>query len=303
MACEEPRDNGSQEATEQEQLELPPGVPPLRFLYFYVAGSCNLACRHCWISPTFDPSGSGGPFLKLEHAEKAIREAKPLGLRAAKLTGGEPMLHPDFRELALLIDAAALEIVIETNATLIDEQMASFIAGLTHRPFISTSLDGADAETHDGLRAVPGSYDQAVAGIRVLVEVGFHPQVICTLHRGNVDQTEAVIEEAAKLGCGSVKFNLLQEPGRGARFSEHHGLSISETVEAFSHVDSVLRPKFDLEIHFDIPMAFWPIRHLVDGRGSRCSLHRVLGMLASGETALCGIGATLSELTFGHIEK
>ena len=63
------------------QLDLPEGVPPLTSLYIYAAGSCNLACRHCWIVPKFQPDGVGGPYVKLEYVEKAIREGKPLGLQ------------------------------------------------------------------------------------------------------------------------------------------------------------------------------------------------------------------------------
>jgi hypothetical protein len=51
---------------------LPDGVPPLSTLYLYIAGACNLACRHCWISPQFDPSATSGKFLPLDLARKAL---------------------------------------------------------------------------------------------------------------------------------------------------------------------------------------------------------------------------------------
>ena len=46
-------------------LDLPQGIPPLAELYLYIAGSCNLACRHCWIVPKFMPGGENGQFLDL----------------------------------------------------------------------------------------------------------------------------------------------------------------------------------------------------------------------------------------------
>src|SRR4030065_2458530 len=105
---------------DQKKLDLPDGVPPLTSLYLYIAGSCNLACRHCWIAPNYLPDSKGGLFVKLEHVEKAIREAKPLGLRSVKLTGGEPTLHPQFRDIVTLVGEAGLDIILETKGTLID---------------------------------------------------------------------------------------------------------------------------------------------------------------------------------------
>src|SRR5450759_5333435 len=87
-------------------------APPLHTLYLYIAGACNLACRHCWIAPGFDPEARGGRFIPLEYVEKAVREAKPLGLASVKLTGGEPMLHPRFREIVSFVAKEGVSMVM-----------------------------------------------------------------------------------------------------------------------------------------------------------------------------------------------
>ncbi|MBI5303641.1 MAG: radical SAM protein [Chloroflexi bacterium] len=284
------------------QLDLPEGVPPLTSLYVYAAGSCNLACRHCWIVPKFQPDGDGGPYVKLEYVEKAIREGKPLGLRSIKLTGGEPMLHPQFRELVSLINDAGLDIVIETNGTLVDDTLAKFLKEKSRVCFISVSLDGVKPETHDALRSVPGSYDRAVAGIKNLVAVGFRPQVICTLHRGNVSEMAEVVSLAEKLGCGSVKFNHVQQTGRGERFCDDQGLDVVEIIQLYRRIEDEIAPQSRVPIHFDIPFAFFPIRKLLNDALGRCTVKNILGMLATGELALCGIGTTIPELIYGHAE-
>src|SRR5512137_2709644 len=100
------------------KVKLPKGVPPLTSLYMYIAGSCNLACRHCWIEPNYQADSKNGKFIKLEYVKKAIKEAKPLGLQSVKLTGGEPMLHPKFREIVDHIESEKIGMVMETNGTL-----------------------------------------------------------------------------------------------------------------------------------------------------------------------------------------
>ena len=286
-----------------EKLNLPEGITPLTSLYLYISGSCNLACRHCWISPTYKAGGNGGQFVKIDYIRKAIQEAKPLGLRRVKLTGGEPFLHPQFREIVSLISSEGLSIQIETNGTLIDQQMAKFLKQIKRFSFISVSVDGADAETHEALRVVPGSFESAVNGIKNLVEQRFQPQLICTLHKGNVSQIAEVIEMAERIGCRSIKFNHVQHMGRGEDFAIEQGLKVFELINLYRRIENGFTSKNKIPVHFDIPFAFYSIRKLLDDNLSRCTVRNILGMLAGGELSLCGIGVTAPELIYGHIEK
>ncbi len=298
----------TQSEVEVLSASLPPGVPPLSSLYIYAAGSCNLACRHCWITPlfqpgAFDPQDSNGKFVQLDHVQSAIQQGKPLGLRSAKLTGGEPTLHPQFRELVTLLANAGLRTIVETNGTLMDDDLAQFLRQSGHVTFVSVSLDGAEAGAHDYLRAVPGSFDRAVEGIRALRRAGYRPQIICSLYRGNVGQIESLIALAEALGCESVKFNLIQEMGRGEQFNDAQGLTLEEIIAINRRVESEIVPKAKARICFDIPFAFRPIPRLMRGSLDRCGVLGILGMLSSGELALCGIGTSIPELVYGHIER
>ena len=127
--------------------------PPLRHLYVYLTEGCNLACRHCWLAPRMDGDGSRGAVLSVEMFEQAIVEARPLGLQTVKLTGGEPLLHPDFAALVDLVRRQELGLVMETNGLLLTPATAADIASITGA-FVAVSVDGADAETHDWVRGV-----------------------------------------------------------------------------------------------------------------------------------------------------
>ncbi len=52
------------------------GVPPLTSLYMYISGSCNLACRHCWIEPDFQAEKRNGKFLKIGIPEKSHKRSQ-----------------------------------------------------------------------------------------------------------------------------------------------------------------------------------------------------------------------------------
>ncbi|MBT8368330.1 MAG: hypothetical protein KJP23_26855 [Deltaproteobacteria bacterium] len=57
----------------------------------------------------------------------------------------------------------------------------------SENPLVSVSLDGADAETHEWVRDVAGSFEGALEGIRNLKEAGFRPQIIMSVMRRNQD--------------------------------------------------------------------------------------------------------------------
>jgi SynChlorMet cassette radical SAM/SPASM protein ScmF len=303
MGCEPELLNKKARPAKARKLNLPAGVPPLASLYMYIAGACNLACRHCWINPTYEPDNAKGQFLKFEYVKKAVTEAKPLGLRTVKLTGGEPMLHPQFREIVEYIDNEGIEIILETNGTLIDQDSVNFLKSKSRICFISISLDGATAARHEALRGVRGSFDRAVRGIKLLAAAGFQPQLICTLHKDNSHEIDKTIALAQSLGCGSVKFNILQQIGRGNDLYAEFGLSVKDILTLYNEFLNNQKNASHILTHFDIPIAFKPIKEILHGASSRCAIHNVLGILASGDYALCGIGTTEKKYIFGSVRE
>ncbi|MCK5055838.1 MAG: radical SAM protein [Candidatus Aminicenantes bacterium] len=302
MPCDDEQAASTSTAGSVQKLDFPEGVPPLTSLYLYISGSCNLACRHCWITPIFQQENNNGQNIKLSYVKKALQEARPLGLRSVKLTGGEPTIHPQFRDIIAMIANEGFEIIIESNGILFDRQLVQFLKERSPGSFISVSLDGAAAETHDNLRGVKGCFEQAISGIRNLVQAGFHPQLICTLHKGNVSEIEEVISLAEELECESVKFNHVQQLGRGEHFSRNQGLSIPEIIELNNRVEKELIRKSKVRIHFDIPFAFYSIRRITRAHHGRCAVLTILGVLSGGELSLCGIGVNVPALIFGHLE-
>jgi SynChlorMet cassette radical SAM/SPASM protein ScmF len=276
---------------------------PLQEIYFYLTDDCNLACRHCWIAPSCRQDGKIHSYIPLEFIESIIRQAKPLGLGAAKLTGGEPLLHPQIQEIIELMRKEDLEFHMETNGVLCTKEIAKAVAR-NKNPSISVSIDGSDARTHEWIRGVPGCFDAALNGLRNLADAGLEPQVIMTLMRKNANQVEDLVRLVEGIGAGSIKFNLLQPSGRGE--SMHKGdevLTIQELTSIGAWVENELAASTELRIFFDHPMAFSPLGRLFrDGQSgcSRCGICSILGVLADGSYALCGIGKAIPELVFGH---
>jgi SynChlorMet cassette radical SAM/SPASM protein ScmF len=297
--------------SEERTLDLPEGVPPLRAFYLYMSNSCNLACRHCWITPHWvngrpDP----GDVIDAEDLRAAVREAKPMGLSSAKLTGGEPLLHPRFLEIVDMLSAEGLSMNMETNGTLLTAEVARHLKDESNVSFVSVSIDGADAETHDAFRGVDGAFEAVLRGLDHLVDAGYeNAQVIMSAHRGNRDQVEDVVRLAAAHGAGSVKVNPVTNSGRGAAMHERgEGLGFEERMALGRYVYDKLRPCLRAEglsigLVLNAPLALMPIGELMRRNGCTgdCGVLGILGLLGSGEIVLCGIGRTIPELVYGRL--
>ncbi|MBP8695262.1 MAG: SynChlorMet cassette radical SAM/SPASM protein ScmF [Syntrophobacterales bacterium] len=280
-------------------------VPPLNTLYFYLTGGCNLRCRHCWIEPPHQTAKRQYPAVEPELFRHILEQAKPLGLSSVKLTGGEPLMHPRIGEILEILREEKIRFNMETNGVLCTPELARELArsGLYH---ISVSLDGADAGTHEWVRGVKGCFDAAVAGIRNLVATGIRPQLIMTLMRRNVEQIEAVVRLAESLGASSVKFNLVQPTARGEKMHEKgETLGVEELIALGKWVENDLARTAKVRLFYGHPVAFRALGRLFspDGDCGICGIRHILGVLAGGSYALCGIGESVPELVFGHAAK
>lgn len=289
----------------QQMVDLPENVPPLVTFYLYLTNSCNLSCRHCWITPEKCSDPSKVPdSMDLDHLKRAIREAKPIGLASVKLTGGEPLLHPQFCEIIELLNAENLNVIIETNGTLVTDRIVECLKNNIPDCFISVSLDSADSTKHDAFRGLNGAFSSAVSGIKKLVEASFNPQVIMSVHRGNLHEVEALIEYASSIGVGSVKFNPVTNSGRGSKMGEQGELLSYDDFMAFKgYVLGELQRMYQVPLYIMMPPALVTIPEILNrpfGFG-RCNILGILGILGTGEMALCGIGRNFPDLCFGKL--
>jgi len=295
-------DNDTEHMT-RGNAQTPPPAFPLNQIYFYLTKGCNLRCRHCWIAPAFQGPGRSYESLDLGLFRDIIAQAKPLGLSTVKLTGGEPLIHPDIAGILDHIRSEDLFLVVETNGVACTPELAAAMRSCKE-PFVSVSLDAAEAEIHEWVRGVPGCFDAAVTGLRTLVAAGFRPQVIMTLMRRNMDQMEKVVRMAESLEASSVKFNLVQPTARGELMHRAgETLTVAEMVEIGRWVEQDLSKSTRLRLLYSHPNAFRPLGRILgrDGDGCGvCGILSILGVLGDGTYALCGIGETVPELVFGH---
>ncbi|MBN1273511.1 MAG: radical SAM protein [Candidatus Aminicenantes bacterium] len=286
-------------------IDLPEGVPPLTSLYLYITNGCNLACRHCWITPRFvNGKPSPGECLDLNLLRKAVKKGKTLGLKTAKITGGEPLLHPKFINIVDYLSKEGIKQTMETNGTLISANLSRHLKQNTTMWFIATSLDSPNANNHDQFRGMQGAFENTIKGIKHLVNVGYRPQIIMSPHRENIHEVEDLVKLAISIGAGSVKFNPVTPTGRGKIMHKRkETLDYDEIIKLVRYIRNDLQNKYPIPLKIMLPPALSTLKEILNTRniGNECRVLNILGILGNGDMALCGIGRNIPALCFGNL--
>jgi SynChlorMet cassette radical SAM/SPASM protein ScmF len=170
---------------------------------------------------------------------------------------------------------------------------------------VSVSIDGTDAATHEWVRGVPKSFESARQAVRNLVAAGIRPQIVFTVMRRNAGQVNSMVRLAEEMGADSLKFNVVQPTARGETLhKDQETLAIADLVALGRHVEQELAPKTTLKMFIHYPLAFRALHRIASGDGcAACGILGILGVIASGQYALCGIGEHVQDLVFGEVGK
>jgi radical SAM protein with 4Fe4S-binding SPASM domain len=156
---------------------------------------CNNNCRHCWLRmPPSSPESRKE--LSLDEIKDIVDEARKMGCRHWRISGGEPMLRPDFAEIFDYITSRAASYSLNTNGTLITPEIARL---MRRKGAKMVALYGATAEVHDHITRNPGSFEALMQGIAYLKEAGagFTAQLVPM--RDNYHQYNQMISLAESL--------------------------------------------------------------------------------------------------------
>ena len=159
---------------------------------------CNMNCEMCYVRLSREEMERQGRLRTADEWLEIGRQMKKAGVLFLLLTGGEPFLYPEFRRLYLGLREMGMILTINTNGTLIDEELADFLAKNKPRR-VNITLYGTDEETYTRLCHYPGGYEKTLRGIRLLQERGVDVKVGGSLARANADDLDRLLDLGEEL--------------------------------------------------------------------------------------------------------
>ncbi|MGD1067041.1 MAG: GTP 3',8-cyclase MoaA [Vulcanimicrobiaceae bacterium] len=164
---------------------------PITYLRVSVTDRCNLRCVYCMPEAGL-PWISKPDILSYEEIEELVRAAARIGVRAIRLTGGEPLIRRDVHKLVARIASipGIDDIALSTNGLLLAEQAPALRAAGLRR--VNISLDTLHDERFTAIARRPG-LDRVLAGIDAALAHDLGPvKINCVVMRGqNDDEIEA----------------------------------------------------------------------------------------------------------------
>jgi len=168
----------------------------LPLITLYLTERCNSRCVTC------DYWRHGRRDVTFESVRRLLPDFESLGTRTALISGGEPLLNPEWPAIAQLLRDAGLELWLLTSGLSLAKH-ARRAAPLFQS--ITVSLDGTCAATYAAIRGLD-AFDKVCEGIRAAVAEGATVGLRVTLQRANYRELPRFVTLAHELGVSQVSF-------------------------------------------------------------------------------------------------
>ncbi|MCR5833771.1 MAG: putative heme d1 biosynthesis radical SAM protein NirJ1 [Selenomonadaceae bacterium] len=194
--------------------------------------TCNLKCRHCYMN---SDSNKYKDELSTAEAKKFIDDLAEFKVPVLLFSGGEPLIRPDFFELAEYAAKKNVRPTLSTNGTLITRETAQRIKDIGVG-YVGISLDGLE-EVNDKFRGVPGAYVKAMNGIKNCVAVGQRVGLRFTINHHNFKELDKIFDFIEAEQINRVCFYHLVYSGRGSQMLDED-VTPTESRQA---MDTIIR--------------------------------------------------------------
>lgn len=200
--------------------------------------TCNLKCRHCYMSSDAKKYQNE---LTTAEAKQFIDDLADFNVPVLLFSGGEPLIRPDFFELADYAAKKGVRPTLSTNGTLITPEVARKIKDIGVG-YVGISLDGL-REVNDKFRGKAGAFEAAMNGIKNCVAVDQRVGLRFTINHHNIQELENIFDFIEEENINRVCFYHLVYSGRGNQMMDED-VTAGESRRA---MDIIIRRTRDFE--------------------------------------------------------
>ena len=189
---------------------------------------CNMNCDMCYVRLSRSEMECQGQLRTVDEWILLAQQMQKAGTLFLLLTGGEPLLFPDFKTLYLELRNMGMILTINTNGTLLGESWADFFAEYRPRR-INITLYGADAASYNRLCHYPQGFDQTVRAIRLLRERNVDVKISCSVTKKNAHDFPKIFVLGEKLRV-PVSGSTFMNPSTASTIRLFHGAMVISPV-------------------------------------------------------------------------
>jgi MoaA/NifB/PqqE/SkfB family radical SAM enzyme len=255
---------------------------------------CNMNCRMCYIRLSRKQMEKQGRMLSCDEWLHIAEEMRHAGVLFLMLTGGEPLMYPDFERLFTELTQMGFIITMNTNATLMDRHMADLIASTPIRR-LNITLYGADDETYGRLCNNPKGFTQVMRAVNLIEERGLRYGFNATIVPENFHQIQQLfdIANAHHVKMDAVDYMFPPMRKEGMNVESFVRLSPAESVEARFHEILARNPRVTprmIAVNYLRKTGHYDAEEMAHLEGPNCSAGRSgFWINWKGELMACGM--------------
>ena len=233
---------------------------------------CNAKCIHCIIGAGLTKPEE----LTTQEILSLIEDMSDLCCQNIALTGGEPFLRKEWPLFLQKISSLNMQPIFMTNAMLINDDVIDILK-LYPNVGIGISIDGADKETHDYVRGIPGIFDHFCKIVPKLKEAGIYVATPTTVMQSNIDKLDDILQLLIQLGVDAWQIQIVKPSERLPKeelLTEEQYYKLAEKIVEYrkNYSDKINIMESDCIGYFS---KLQPNLYIQNWRGCECGIYSV----------------------------
>lgn len=130
-----------------------------REIVLEITDKCNLSCLVCQFK-----KNSSFSFLSYSKIKRVLDECKSLDIKAVRFTGGEPLFHPQIKDILLLAKKMGFYILLNSNGTFLNKKILKILEATVDNILIS--LQGYNQNSDERLTGISIDFDKKINNVK-----------------------------------------------------------------------------------------------------------------------------------------
>lgn len=215
---------------------------PLRSLHIELTMKCNERCIHCYLPNQVKNAALA---LSLSQFCNIIDQFVAMNGQVVTLSGGEPLMNPDFKAMLQYCKYKGLRVNLFSNLTLMTDEIIEMLKGMDVG-IVQVSIYSLTPAVHDRITKQTGSLTKSMVAIEHLLAAGIHVAIACPVMKQNKDSVPDLMVYAKSKGINMRANSLIIPKTDGDdSFSRNNCLNRAETKEMFCQL---LQKDYDFSV-------------------------------------------------------
>lgn len=178
----------------------------IELAWLEITQNCNMRCIHCYEG---EEHVSKGNLLSLDEWKKVIDDLKELGVGRVVVIGGEPCIHKNIIQILKYLCENNLSTTLFTNGYFLNGELLKTV--ILTKTRVKVSLYGHNANIHEKITGIKGSFNKLIAAIRQLEDNKVDVHVAITIMKENENYINEIRSFVRSLGVQGYKFDVIRE--------------------------------------------------------------------------------------------